>query len=304
MPAERRYGMDHDHYEWSPFTKRDPLQWPGNAQIALCVIVTLEHMEWSPPQGSYHRSDLAGGFGYRPFPDYTRFSHREYGHRVGIFRVLDVLEKSRIKPTIAMDALTAKNYPFLVKHCLSRGSEIISHGVSVSRMITSNMSEEEERAYIHESVETLKQATGTIPAGWLGPEYSESSRTPQLLSEAGLRYVCDWANDEQPYPLKTPKGQIFSLPITLEMDDITALWDRRLPVNRYGELLKECFDALYQDVSQSRRLLVLNLHPWLVGQPFRIGFLNDAIEYMMSHKDVWAATGSEIVDWYQTNSVS
>ena len=300
MPAERRFGMDHQHYEWSPIGKRGILRWPENARVALCVIVNLEHWEWSAPEGGYTTNN-SGGLGPRPYPDYLRSSHREYGHRVGIFRVLDVLGKHGIKPTVAMDALTAENYPYLVNHCLKRGCEIIGHGVSVSQIISSNMSEQEEREYIQKSIEALRRATGTAPVGWLGPEYGESTRTPQLLAQAGIRYVCDWPNDEQPYPIKTPEGDLISLPVMLEFDDLNALWDRRVTIDKYAGLLKEGFDAMYRDGAQNGRSLVVNLHPWLIGQPFRIGSLDDALGYMMSRQGVWAATGSEIVDWYRSN---
>ena len=301
MPAQRRYGMDHPHYDWSPITTRGILRWPQDARVALCAIVTLEHMEWLPPEGSFQPANLAGGSAARPFPDYARLSHREYGHRVGIFRVLDVLEKHGIKPTVALDALTAANYPYLVRHLLDRGCEIIGHGVSVSRMITSNMSEQEERDYIQESLAALTTATGATPQGWLGPEYGESSRTPQLLAEAGIRYLCDWANDEQPYPLTTPQGEILALPIMLEMDDVNALADRRVDVDRYAQLLKDGFDTLYEDGAANARLLALHLHPWLIGQPFRIGYLDDALGHMVRRQGVWAASGGEIVDWYRRN---
>ena len=300
MPAQRRFGMDHEHYEWSPITKRGVLRWPDNARVALCVVVTLEHMEWSPPKDSF-TTPLAGGLGARSFPDYARFSHREYGHRVGIFRVLDVLEKHGIKATVAMDALTAENYPYLVRHCLDRGCEIIAHGVSASRMITSEMTEQEERSYIQTSVESLTRATGNTPAGWLGPEYGESDRTPRLLAEAGMHYVCDWVNDEQPYPMTTPGGNLFALPLMVELDDSVALWDRRVTVGRYRDMLKEAFDTLYLDGSQTGRLMAINLHPWIIGQPFRIGYLDDALAHMMRRSGVWGATGSEIIDWYQKN---
>ena len=301
MPAERRLGMDHEHYDWSPIVSRGQLRWPDGARVALCVIVNLEHMEWSPPEGSYQSSSLSGGLNARPFPDYSRFSHREYGHRVGVFRVLDVLERHGITATVAMDALTAENYPYLVRHCLSRGCEIIGHGMSVSRMITGNMSEEQERDYIRDSVDAIRRATGSAPAGWLGPEYGESARTPQLLAQQGVRYVCDWTNDEQPYPMKTSDGDMHALPIMLELDDINALWDRKVAVDRYAEMLKESFDSLYRDGANSGRLLVLNLHPWLIGQPFRIGYLDDALGVIMRRQGVWAGTGSEIVDWYRDN---
>ena len=301
MSAERRFGMDHDHYDWSPFTKRGVLRWPESARVALCVVVNLERFEWQAPEGSFQSAALSGGTGPKPFPDYMRLSHRDYGHRVGIFRVLDVLEKYGIKPTVAVDALTAEHYPYLVNHCLQRGREIIGHGISVSQMITSDMSEQQEREYIRDSVEALKRTTGVAPAGWLGAEYGESARTPQLLSEAGIRYVCDWTNDEQPYLMKSPHGELFALPIMLELDDVNAIWDRRVAIGRYRDMLKEGFDTIYRDSAESGRLLALHLHPWLIGQPFRIRYLDDALGHMVRRQGVWAASGSEIIDWYHRN---
>jgi peptidoglycan/xylan/chitin deacetylase (PgdA/CDA1 family) len=258
-------------------------------------------MEWSRPPGSYQLPNLAGGYGPGPFPDVTAWSHREYGHRVGIFRLLDVLDKHAIKPTIAMDVLTAENYPFLVRHCLGRGSELIGHGISVSRMITSRMSESEEREYIHTSVQAMTRATGAAPVGWLGPELGESMRTPRLLAEAGIRYVCDWVNDEQPFPLKVPQGELYALPVSLPVDDVNALWDRRIDIDRYGQMIKETFATLYAEGATNGRLLVLHLHPWLMGQPFRIGCLDEALGSIVHHQGVWAATGAEIIDWYKSH---
>ncbi|MBI2292370.1 MAG: polysaccharide deacetylase family protein [Betaproteobacteria bacterium] len=307
MPVERSYafpelqkGMDHDHYDWSPLNAtRAKIEWPNQARVALCVIVTLEHAEWKQPPDSYQVPNLAGGYGWGPFPDVTAWSHREYGHRVGIFRVLDVLEKHGIKPTIAMDALTATHYPFLVRHCLKRGCEIIAHGISVNRMITSRMSEAEEREYIRTSIDAVTRATGKQPIGWLGPESGESARTPQLLAQAGLRYVCDWGNDEQPYRMKVPEGELHALPVSLPLDDINALWDRHVEIDRYEAMIRETFETLHRDGERNGRLLVLNLHPFLIGQPFRIGCLDAALDYIVKHDGMWAATGSEIIEWYR-----
>ena len=114
MPAQRQFGMDHSHYDWSPISTRGVLRWPDNARIALCVIVNLEHMEWSTPEGSFQSRSLAGGSVARPFPDYARLSHREYGHRVGSFRVLDVLEKRGMKATVDLADRTAARTPYMV----------------------------------------------------------------------------------------------------------------------------------------------------------------------------------------------
>jgi peptidoglycan/xylan/chitin deacetylase (PgdA/CDA1 family) len=302
MPAERRFGMDHDHYAWSPISSRGALRWPEQARVALCVLITLEHTEWYPPAGSFQSVPGASGMIQRPFPDYARLTHQDYGQLVGIFRVLEVLEKYGIPPTVAMDALTAEHYPYLVRHCLQRGGEIIGHGMAASRMITSRMSEPEERAYIQASVAALQRATGNTPQGWVGPEYGESSRTPQLLAQAGIQYVCDWVNDEQPYRLQTPQGELFALPIMLELDDVHALWERRVPVDRYATLLTEGFDVLYRDGAHNGRVLVLHLHPWLIGQPFRIGFLDAALGVIRRRQGVWAAHGAAIIDWYRRHA--
>jgi len=298
MPGQRRYGMDHDFYRWSPVSRRATLRWPDNARVALCVLVTLEHLEWNPPTASYQSPTVAGGRGSRPFPNYLRFSHREYGHRVGIFRVLETLASHGVKPTIPMDAMTAEHYPYLVRHCLDRGAELVAHGISGSRMITSRMSEADEREYIARSIETLRRASGSASVGWMGPESGESARTPHLLAEAGLRYVCDWANDDQPYPMETRAGTLVSLPAMLDVDDVNALWDRSMPIDAYARLLKSAFDGLYRDGARNGRLMVISLHPWLIGQPFRMRFLDEALRYITRRRGVWPATGAEIVDWY------
>ena len=236
MPAQRTFGMDH------PASRVVANSYPPSSPLAergpgrpLCHSGTGTYGVAGAGR-EFQSARLAGGSAPRDFPDYARLSHREYGHRVGVFRLLDLLEKHGIKATIAMDAMTAENYPYLVRHCLDRGCEFVGHGISVSRMITANMSEEEEREYIRTSLSALTQATGTVPQGWFGPEYGESHRTPQLLAESGLRYVCDWANDEQPYPMTTGAGPFFSLPVLYELDDVVALADRKVTVAAYQRM--------------------------------------------------------------------
>jgi allantoinase len=299
MPAQRQVGMDHEHYDWSPLSRRGVLCWPDQARVAVGVLVNLEHTEWRPPESSVQVVTSGGGLGARPSPDYARLSHREYGHRVGIFRLLDVLEKHGLQATVAMDALTAEHYPYLVRHCLERGCEIIGHGISASQMITSKMSEAAERDYITTAIARLTRAIGQAPAGWFGPEYGESARTPQLLAQAGIRYVCDWVNDEQPYRIKTPQGELFALPLMLELDDLHAMGERHVPVTRYAALLADSFEQLYRDGRHNGRLFMLHLHPWLSGQPFRIRYLDTALATIMRRHGVWAASGSAIIDWYQ-----
>ncbi len=304
MPAERRYGMDHDHYTWSPLPTRPPLTWPGGARLALGALVLLEHYEWEPPPDAYSLRRPSGGILNLPFPDYVRLTHRDYGHRVGIFRVLDALEAASVPPTVAIDALTIERYPWLARHVADRGCELVGHGVAASRLITSRLSELDERATIAEAVEAVTSLVGHAPAGWFGPEGVESARTPQLVAEAGFRYLCDWPNDEQPYPMTVAAGELTSLPLFLEVDDEFALWHRRLTPARWAQVVVDTARGLWEDGATSGRSLVLTLRPWLVGQPFRVGALAEAVAEITSWPGVWSASAGDIVDAYRAATVT
>lgn len=300
MPAERRLGMDHQHYPWSALPTRPVLRWPDGQTLALCVVVLLEHYEWQPPATSYSLRRPSGGIMALPHPDYVRLTHREYGHRVGIFRVLDTLEAHGIPATVAMDALTAENYPWLANHCVQRGVELVGHGVAANRLITSRMSEDDERQTIARSMAALQAVSGRAPLGWFSPEGAESARTPQLLAEAGIRYLCDWPNDEQPYAMTVDAGELTALPMFLEADDEFALWHRRMSLLGWSQLVVQAARRLHTDGASNARLLVLTLRPWLVGQPFRIGALDQALSQIMSWPDVWAAQGGDITAWFRS----
>jgi allantoinase len=305
MPARRTYGMDQDFYSWSPIVTRPVLRWPDNARVALAVIVNLEHWDWEAPANTPLPVSPMGGpeglwTGNPPnFPDIGGWGNHEYGNRVGVFRVLAVLDKYGITPTLALDKAVADNYPFLVNEGRKRNAEFIAHGLSRRRIIHIGMSEDEERQYIRASIEAVEKAAGRRPVGWSGPDFQETPNTPNLLAAEGIRYVCDWGNDEQPYRMNTPTGALHALPIMVELDDLFALRDRRFRMDEYVQHLKEAIDTIYRDARASGRLLVLNLHPWLVGQPFRIRFLAEAIAHIVHRQGVWAATGAEIIDWYR-----
>ncbi len=297
MLGPRKPGMDHDYYDFSAIKSRPTLKWPNNAKVALCVIINLEHYEWKAPENAY-KSPAVPGLGGGPFPDMRAFSLREYGHRVGIFRVMKMLEKYGLTATVAMDKLTAENYPFLVNECQKRGYEFIAHGTGLKRMITSKMSDEEEREYIRSSIEALTKATGSRPEGWMGIEYGESFNTPNFLAEEGIRYNCDWPNDEQPYQMKVSSGTMYSLPVSIELEDTWTHWTKHVYIVDYCKMIEDTFDGLYKDGAQSGRLMVLSLHPWLIGQPYRAKYLDRALAHISKHKEVWSATGKEIIDWY------
>jgi allantoinase len=299
MPANRQpRTMDNPYYDWSPISTRAPIRWPGSARVALCVIVNLEHMDWLPPEGSFVAPSARRRRPYPAVTDIHETSYHDYGNRIGAFRVMRVLDRNGIRATAAMDAGVATGCPALVRECRKRSWEFIGHGLALSQMITERMPEVQERQHIQRALEAVQQASGETPQGWIGMDCGESTRTVRLLAEAGIRYVCDWPNDEQPYRMKVPAGQMVSLPIAVELDDVFTHTVRSIPIQRYATMITEAFDRLYADGAVSGRLLVLNLHPTRIGQPFRIKYLDLALGHIMRHQGVWVATGREIVDWY------
>jgi peptidoglycan/xylan/chitin deacetylase (PgdA/CDA1 family) len=299
MPANRQPRvMDNPYYEWSPLSARPPLRWPNGARVALCVIVNVDFMETRPPTDVFVPPSALRRGPYPLVPDIHETSNKEYGNRVGIFRVMKVLDRHGIKGTLALDAAVAERCPPVVREAAARGWEFIGHGVAYDRMITEKMPEAEERRYLRRALDAVKQATGVAPRGWIGADHGESSRTVRLLAEQGVRYVCDWPNDEQPYRMKVPKGEMVSLPTLLELDDVYTHRGRAVPIARWAELVTDAFDKLHQDGAAHGRMLVLNVHAWTIGQPLRIKYLDRALGHVMRHDGVWAATGSEIVDWY------
>ena len=170
------YRMDHGQYSWSPLVRRARLTWPNDARIAVTFVIDLGHYEADPPTGAVdpptHRSPLR----VMPPPDYPTVTHREYGHRVGIFRLFEIFEAHALRATAAVDALTAQRYPELLAECRRRGWEVIAHGVGQRRAITAEMSDADERASIRTALEAVAGDAGAVPSGWLSPEQSESAR--------------------------------------------------------------------------------------------------------------------------------
>ena len=148
-------------------------------------------------------------------------------------------------------------------------------------------------------VGTIAKATGTPPRGWLGPALSESFNTLDILAEAGIEYVGDWVNDEQPYPMKVKKGRMFSLPYSIEVNDIPAFIDRGWSAEQFYQTIVDQFDMLYEAGAKSARVMSICLHPFLIGHPFRAKYLDKALAYITGHDGVWVAKGGEIVDWYK-----
>ena len=289
-------GMDNPWYDFSPYPKRPKLNWPRNARVAFYVVLHLEYYELLPPDGIVKDSRFTGEFGTY-HPDYRTWTQREYGNRTGIFRVLDVLDRYQIRAGVAVNAMAAERYPFLMEQFRKRNYEIIGHGVSANRMISSKMSEAEEKQEIATSLAALEKASGTAPRGWLGQEFGESQRTPKLLADAGLDYVLDWPNDDQPYPMHVGEGRKFvSLPNQPEWDDVQQLWLRRINTTRYPDIVGDAFELLHREGGQ---VFNLSIHPWLMGMAHRIKYLDEALRRVERFGNVWHATPGEVAKHYR-----
>lgn len=286
-------GYDHGWFPWSPWPARAPLSLPGGARLAVSVVLDLGAVEWEraapvvPPPG---------GRGIAPYPDMPRLSHREFGHRVGVFRLVRMAQDLGIPLAAALDVLTVEHYGRLVDHLVPVIDEFLAGGLSASRPITSEMSEEEERHYVTTSLERLRAGLPTGTVGWLGPARGESARTPALLAEAGLRYVADWCNDDRPYRM-TGAGDLWSFPLSWELSDLAAEFDRQVTPWTYAASIGDAVDVLVEEGTRSGRVLGLHLHPWLSGQAFRASSLEDVLRRMRADERIWFATPGEIVEW-------
>ena len=217
--------MDNPWYDYVPFPQRPKLAWPRNARVGWFVLLHLEYWELLPDEKSHKDPRFVGEFGSF-VPDYRTWTQRvRQPHRH-----LPRARRARPLPGARRrggERAAAERYPYLIEQFKKRKYEFVAHGHSANRMITSKMSEAEEKAEIAEAIAAIEKAAGVRPKGWLGQDYGESQRTPKLLADAGLDYVLDWPNDDQPYPMKVGKPFV-SMPNQPEWDDVQQLLLRRI----------------------------------------------------------------------------
>lgn len=287
-------GMDHGLYPFSAMPERAPLHWPGDKPLAGVVFLYLEHWELMPPTDARRDPRFRDPFGdFRP--DYRTYTWREYGNRVGIFRLMEVLDRLHLPVTVVANAGACERYGYLVEQLVGRGYEFAAHGLHATRMLTSALSEDEERDFIASSIDAVTRATGIRPTGWLGQDYSQSTRTPRLLAEASIAYLADWPNDDQPYWMSAGAG-ILSLPNQSEWDDVQLMWHRRLLSPRFPGIIAAAAERLAEEAvaSGSGRFMGLHLHPWLSGMPHRFPHVARGLEIFAATPGLWAANAGDV----------
>lgn len=297
----RRHGMDHDLYPWSDLFDRPPVAWPNGARIALWVAPVAQ---WFPIDGA-GRPFKAPGAMTMPYPDLRHYTNRDYGNRVGIYRILDAMAELGIRGSVAMNAAVARRYPALVEAVVAGGHEVVAHGLDMDHVHVGGVAEADEANWVREALHILREASGQAVTGWLSPGRSQSHATLGLLAANGVRYACDWANDDMPYPMATPNGAIHAMPFAQETDDRAVMLDFKHTEDSWLEQVKDRFDVLYRESARhGGRIVSVPLHAWVAGVPYRIGVVREALAYMAGHDGVWAATGAEILDAWRAGAAA
>ncbi len=282
---------EHGRFEYSAIIDRPKLVWPKGARVAVWVIPNIEHFLFNKPSASLNPGLSALS------PDVLNYAWRDYGSRVGVWRLLDIIQRRGFKGTVALNSDVCDQYPRVIEAVKDLKWEFMAHGPNNSGLLTF-LDEASERATIEATLARIEKATGKRPRGWLGPALCESLNTLDILAASGVDYVADWTNDEQPYPMKVKTGRLFAIPYSLETNDYPAFLNMYQSPEAFGQTLKDQFDVLYEDGATTGRVMAICLHPFLVGHPHRAKYLDQALAHIASRQEVWMATGSEIIDWY------
>jgi allantoinase len=276
-------------FPYSPIIERPPLRWPNEARVAFWIVPNVEF---------FPLTSRPGGVGPGKTPDMPLWATRDYGNRVGIFRMMALLDEFNIPATIALNSDICLHHPQIIEQGNKRGWEWMGHNKSNAFRLNEIPPEEEENV-IHETLETIHKVAGTRPIGWLGSGLQETWHTIDYLAAAGCEYVSDWGpNDDQPYVIETSTKPLVCIPYSYDINDKHGYEVMHLRPGDFRDMICEQFDVLYREGKESGRVMHLAVHPYLSGLPYRINALRAAFEHIKSHRDVWFATGTEIARHY------
>lgn len=283
------------YYDYSAIAKRPKLEFPNGKRVAVVVYLNIEHF----PEDE-------AGTAIVPFttsftPDALNYGWRDYGNRVGIWRLMSILDGLNIKGTVCLNSDVTHEYPEIVEESTKRGWEFMGHGkTNTSSSFLAGKDASAQREAIRHVLNTIEAATGSRPKGWLSPFLSQGVATPDILAEEGVEYLCDFTSDDQPFKFNTHTGSLVSVPYTLEINDIPASIGAGLSAAQFGDTIIDQFDMLYEESEDSARVMPICIHGFVAGQAFRAKHVRRALQYIANHEGVWFATGGELNDWYRT----
>ena len=291
------------HYDFVPIAHRKPLRWPNGKRLAVIMTTNFEY--WDPvretPKPYYPGGPgIVGGDLPGNVYDNPNFTWREYGQRVGVWRMFDVFDAEGVPSSCTMNAkMVAERRP-VIDAALQRGWELVPHNYVQTELLTDHMFDEgAEREVIRTTLRIYEDVCGKAPKGWLSSSLRSTLNTADILAEEGLIYFTDLLNDDQPYMIQTRSGKpLVSISYTSEVNDFTVFMRQGQTAEGALSVFKEQFDWLYAESATSGRFMNVGLHPHVIGQPFRIRALRDFLRYVKQFDDVWFATREEIADWY------
>jgi allantoinase len=285
--------QDYGPFPYSPINRRPRWKWPNGARLALWVIPNLEWFSLKVPMGG-HPWEKAHE---QKVPGVRQWGQRDYGNRVGVFRMMEVLDKHGIRGTAATNADICDHHPEIIEDAVKLGWEFMGHNKTNSTRLNA-VPAEEERELIRSCTRKLQEATGKRPAGWLGAGLTETWNTLDYLVEEGYRYVSDWVNDDQPYRMDVNGRELVYLPYSYDINDSGQAAYRFANGDEFAKMTRDAFDVLYSESATSARVMAICLHPFITGQAARSGVFDAAMKYICGHDGVWKATGEEILNEY------
>ena len=280
---------DYGPFPYVPINDRPKLEWPGRARLAVWIIPNIEFFPLTQgiPGSPYT--------GHAPVPSVRAWAQRDYGNRVGIWRIMEVLQKHGVRASPTLNSDICDHHPQIVKAAVELGWEILGHNETNSLWLN-QMKPEEERPSIARTLSKIGALAGRKPTGWLGAGLAETWHTLDYLADEGVQYVADWVSDDQPFFITLDDGRkLVSIPYSYEINDSPFLQTRNGTIEQFVAAIKRQFDVLYAEGACSGRVMAICLHPYLIGVPHRIGGLDEALGYIAAHDGVWFATGSEIM---------
>jgi len=280
----------HGRFDYQPIHRREQYEWPGGARLAVYLGFNLEHFAFGEGLGASIGPVSAP-------PDVLNHSWREYGNRVGAWRCLELFDSLGLPSSTLLNTALYDHCPELVEACVARGDELVGHGHSNSER-QGGMDEAAEAGLLADCRARILRESGRPPAGWLSPWISESHLTPDLLAEAGYRYTLNWCHDDQPVRMRTRSGHaLWSVPYPQELNDIPMIIGRQMDAKDFAQMIVDNADEMAEQSRRQPLVMGIALHPYIVGQPYRLRHLRRALQHLAAMRDrgeVWFTTPGAI----------
>jgi allantoinase len=287
-------------YAYSPIIERPPLLLPGGARVAVLLYLNIEHFPYDQPQLAYHSMSPQS---QQLVPDVMNHTWRDYGLRVGLWRLVELLERIGIAPTVMLHSDVCAEYPQIIEYGREHGWEWVAHGASTVSIATM-LDEAEERALIASVLDTIEAATGERPTGWFSSGIAESARTPDLLAELGVSYLCDYSADDQPFALDVAAGSLVAIPYNLQTVDVVLVHHHGMTAEQYADALIDQFDVQHAEGATTARVMPISLHPFVMGHGFRTRHLARALEHIAAADGAWLAQARDVDAWFRATQAA